>query len=124
MRESFNPYAAPQTPLQELPPTITLPPAKQRNHLLQGIVAGLQLGVIAALMIITLGVVIWGKEYSMLGMLWLLVGIVLISTVIGTVIGGIVQLLSMLFGGPPRLDEEHSTPQEIDNTGFTPPNIN
>jgi hypothetical protein len=121
--ELHNPYAAPQAPLQELRPAITLPPAKSQNHLLQGIVTGLLLGVIAALLIITRAVVIWGA-YSILGVLWLLVGIVLIGTVIGAMVGGIVQLLAMLLGKPSRLDEEPLTQQEIDNAGFTPPNRN
>ncbi len=121
MSEFDNPYAAPQTPLQQLPLAIKLLPAKRRNHLLQGIVAGLLLGGIASSFIITLGVVTWGKDLTLLSMLWVLVSVIFFSTVIGTMIGGIVQLLSMLFGGSPREVEELSAQQGFDNKGFTPP---
>ena len=123
MPEPTNPYAAPQTPLQELPTAFQLPPAKERNFLLQGFVAGLQLGGIASLFITTLGVFTWGKDTTLIGMLGVLVGVIFFSTVIGTMIGGTIQLLALLFGGSPCEAEAHNARQEFDNTGFTPPSL-
>lgn len=121
MPVTFNPYAAPQTPLQDLPSS--LPPPKGRSFLMQGVIAGLQLGGLASFFIVAIMLFTWGKDSTPLGLLKVVLGVMFFSTLVGTMFGGTIQLLALVFGGSPRENEEHNARQEFDNTGFTPPNM-
>jgi hypothetical protein len=129
---SENPYAAPQA---ELRPSSDVGPlaSAHTKYLRQGLVAGMQLGGLAAVFVVVGYIMTWGQGSTVTALVLIPVIVFLVFTFIGFVIGFIVQLIAMLFGAAPSDSlipslpfpslepPEYSAGQELDKTGHYPP---
>jgi hypothetical protein len=134
--DSENPYAAPQTELRPSTSGDPLTTAAHTKYLRQGIVAGLQMGGVGALITSVIYVAFWHEGSTVRSLFSILLVILSGCALVGFVIGFAVQLFAMLFGVKPTDSvlsslaslpipslepPEYSASQELDKTGRLPP---
>ena len=113
-----NPYAAPQAELRPSANADSLTSATQPKYLRQGIIAGLQLGGIACLFFIGLRIFTWDKNSTLRGLFWYCLSALLFCLLLGTIIGGMVQLFSRIFSRSEHFDNRHEQTDSAEHEIF------